>query len=170
MFWLDNLKKWLCDRMSGGTFITIDGCSVKIPNDWIITEVKGDGLRVWGIYDGDIAYAEPVDESGLVDIDIPEPIVVLDCELSKTRQQIMKFCCYVTIDSRTARLPEYKGKKFVGLDRVVWFDLCQKFSRGLDSCRKEAAIVCVCYASRYQYEIVPAESIIGRVVYVIDDK
>ena len=170
MVWLENIKNWLLNKMSGGTFINIDGETVKIPSDWIITEVKGDGLNVWGIRDGDTAYAEPLRESGLVDYEVPEPIVILDTEKSKTRQEIMKFCCYVTVDSRTVKLPEYRGNKFLGLDRVVWFDLCQRFARTLDNCRKEAAIVCVCYMSRYQYEIIPADSIRGRVIYVIEDK
>ena len=170
MVWVDNFKKWLRDRINGGTFITIDGASVKIPANWIITEVKGDGLNVWGILDGDIAYAEPIEKDGRIDMEVPEPIVVLDTEMSKTRQNIMKFCCYVSVDSRTMKLPEYRGNRFLGLDRVVWFDLCQRFARTLDNCRKEAAIVCACYASRYQYEIVPAESILGRIIYVIEDK
>ena len=175
---LNRFFNWLRELADGGTFIESDGQRVRIPDDWQQMTVRGDGLNRWNIKDDDTVVIEPV--SGLVD---GTPIVVIDTELSMTQQDMLKFCCYFDMkpsddDYRSNRPTFYQEHRdlLIGLDQVFWNTLCGYYQRRivcdqqLAKCdHHHAAVACAYYSFRYHYFMIPAESIIGRVRYVIDE-
>lgn len=176
---LKRFFNWLRELADGGTFIESDGQRVRIPDDWQQMTVRGDGLNRWNIKDDDTVVIEPV--SGLVD---GTPIVVIDTELSMTQQNMLKFCCYFdmqpTADDYQSRRPTFyqEHKELMpGLDPVFWNTMCAGYQRRIvrDSrlvqCdNTHVAVVCAYYSFRYHYFMIPAESITGRVRYVIDER
>lgn len=170
---------WLRELADGGTYIKTDGHRMRIPDDWQRVSVRGDGLNRWNIKDNDTVIVEPI--NGLVD---NMPIVLLNTELSQTQQNMLKFCCYFNIqpsdeEYRSNRPTFYQENKDLlpGLDQVFWNTLCSNYQRRivrdnqLAKCdHHHAAVACAYYSFRYHYFMIPKESIIGRVRYVIDDE